>query len=480
MLNHWTIIPAVVLGFLILTLIVGLRAGRGRVHTTADHVVGGRNLGFLLVFFVSIGEIYSSVAFLGQPGWAYEHGVSIFSNVGVYLSFVAFWLGPKIWSAGKESGYLTQAQFLGDRYQSPLLRTVAAIVGITALVPYICVQIMGGGYVFNVTTDGRIPFWLGALLAFSVVAVYVYSGGLRAIGWVAVMKGIFMAVIGLYIVHHVVTHFFGSMSAMFHQIARRSPAHLMFPGPKGFVNFQFQTTSLINSLVAFYMWPHLFANFFSAREPKIIRQQAIFVPIYNLIALSFTLVGFAGILVLNNVKPDTVMVEMIKQVAPLWLVALFCAGALSASMVTGAACALAAAATIGNDLVQPRMHLTDRRLKRLIQTLVFVVIGAAYGLALLQPALIVYIILMAYALTAQMFPGVAASFYSQRITSKGVTAGLVAGFVTALVFIFRWVEPPGNMHAGFLGLCVNVPLMLAASYATTGRRKALALETHHT
>ena len=222
MLNHWTIVPTVVLGFLVLTLIVGLRAGKGRVNTTADHVVGGRSLGFLLVFFVSIGEIYSSVAFLGQPGWAYEHGVSIFSNVGVFLSLIAFWLGPKIWRAGKDEGYLTQAEFLGGRFDSNLLRGIAAGVGIVALVPYICVQIMGGGYVFNVTTDGHIPFWLGALVAFSVVAVYVYSGGLRAIGWVAVMKGIFMAVIGLYIVFHVVGHYFGSVSELFHQLAERS------------------------------------------------------------------------------------------------------------------------------------------------------------------------------------------------------------------------------------------------------------------
>jgi solute:Na+ symporter, SSS family len=157
----------------------------------------------------------------------------------------------------------------------------------------------------------------------------------------------------------------------------------------------------------------------------------------------------------------------------LWLVALFCAGALSASMVTGAACALAAAATIGNDLIQPRLRLPDIRLKRLIQTLVFVVIGAAYGLALLQPALIVYIILMAYALTAQLFPGVVASFYSRRVTARGVTAGLVAGFVTALVFIFRWIEPPGNLHAGFLGLCVNVPVMFAVSRTTASLAPAL-------
>jgi hypothetical protein len=81
---------------------------------------------------------------------------------------------------------------------------------------------------------------------------------------------------------------------------------------------------------------------------------------------------------------------------------LFCAGALSASMVTGGACALAAAATIGNDLLQPRLNWPDRKLKKAIQLLVFTVVGAAYIIALMQPALIVYIILMAYAFTAQM------------------------------------------------------------------------------
>ena len=48
MLNHWTIVPIFVLLFLAINLAIGLRAGRGHVKSTADHVVGGRNLGFLL------------------------------------------------------------------------------------------------------------------------------------------------------------------------------------------------------------------------------------------------------------------------------------------------------------------------------------------------------------------------------------------------------------------------------------------------
>jgi SSS family solute:Na+ symporter len=476
MLNHWTIVPIFVLAFLAVNLAIGLWASRGAVKSTADHVVGGRNLGFLLVFFVSIGEIYSSVAFLGQPGWAYEHGVQIIANVGIFIGMMAFWLGPKIWAAGREHGYLTQAQFFGHRFQSENLRAVASITGVIAMVPYISIQMMGAGYVFNITTRGRIPFWLGALLAFSVVAAYVYAGGLKAISWVAVLKGCFMASVGLYVVYRVVHQVYGSVPNMFQQIALHSPAHLTIPGPKHFATYTFHTTSLLNSLVAFYMWPHMFANFFGAQNARIIRRQAIFIPLYNILTLSFTLVGFAGILILPGIRPDSVMVEMLLKVAPLWLVGLFCAGALSASMVTGGACSLAAAATIGNDLLQPRLHWPDRRLKRMIQSLVFVIVGAAYVIALMQPALIVYIILMAYSFTAQLFPATIAAFYTHIASGTAILCGLVAGFLTAITFVLNIVTSPYNIHPGILGLAANLAVILATTYVLR-RRKNPVLAT---
>ena len=460
MLNHWAIVPAFVVLFLAINLTIGLLAGRGHGKSTSDHVVGGRSLGFLLVFFMSIGEIYSSVAFLGQPGWAYEHGVQILANVGIFIGMVAFCLGPKIWAFGREHGCLTQAQLFGERFQSPGLRAVASITGIVAMVPYLSIQMIGAGYVFNITTGGRIPFWAGALLAFSVVAIYVYAGGLRAISWVAVLKGCFMATVGLYVVHRVVHQSYGSVPHMFHEIAMRSPASLTLPGPKGFATYTFHTTSLLNSLVAFYMWPHMFANFYGARDPRVIQRQAILIPLYNIITLSFTLVGFAGILVLHGIRPDTVMVEMLLRVAPLWLVGLFCAGALLASMVTGGACALAAAATIGNDLLQPWLKWSDRELKQAIQLLVFTVVGAAYVIALMQPALMVYILLMAYSFTAQMFPAAIAAFYTKTKSGTPVLCGLAAGFVTALIFVLHIVQPPFNIHPGILGLAINIAVLL--------------------
>jgi len=473
MLNHWQIVPVFVIGFLMTTLYLGIRGGRGRIHSSTDHVLGGRTLGLALVFFVSVGEIYSSVAFLGQPGWAYQHGVGMLLPVGTFIPLMAFWLGPRIWQVGKTAGALTQAQFFGARFNSQLLRAMAAVVALVGLIPYMAVQMMGGGYILDITTRGHIPFWLGALFAFGVVAIYVYSGGLRGIGWVAVFKGIFMAVVGVFIVFRVVRFYYGGISGLFTRLATVSPAYLTLPGPHHFVTYTFWSTSLLISLCAFYMWPHLFANFFAVKSPRVIRQQAIFLPLYNVLSTIFMLVGFAGILILPSIKPDTVMVEMVMRVAPLWLVALFCTGALSASMVTGAACSLAAAATLGNDLLQPQLKLQDPELRKLIQILVFFVVAAAYVIALLRPATIVYIILTAYGFTSQFFPLTLAVVYNWKVSAAGGIAALAAGFGVISFFVFGPLSPPYGIHAGILGLAVNVPTMFVVSRYTLAREAKL-------
>ena len=166
------------------------------------------------------------------------------------------------------------------------------------MIPYISIQMIGAGYVFNITTNGRIPYWAGALLAFSVVGHLCVRGRSARHQLGSRIEGLLYGGVGLYVVYRVIHQFYGNIPGMFHQIAMRSPAHLTIPGPKGFATYTFHTTSLLNSLVAFYMWPHMFANFFGAREPRVIRRQAILIPLYNIITLSFTLVGFAGILVL--------------------------------------------------------------------------------------------------------------------------------------------------------------------------------------
>ena len=47
---EWVWVPIIVIGFLLISLYLGIRGGTGSSATTADHVVAGRKLGLLLLF----------------------------------------------------------------------------------------------------------------------------------------------------------------------------------------------------------------------------------------------------------------------------------------------------------------------------------------------------------------------------------------------------------------------------------------------
>ena len=462
----WIWTPIAILAYLLITLYLGLRAAKGRQRSVSEHVVAGRGLPLVLVFFIAVGEIYSSQSFQGQPGWGYAYGVPILyaTMIGTMATMVAYWLGPRVWQRAKENNVFTQAQFLGHYYRSPNLRSLVSVVSLFALIPYVSIQIIGAGYVFRVTTQGRIPYWAGSLIAFSIVAIYVSRGGLRGISWVAVFKGFLMLTVGGIAVVQVIYRHYGSLTRMFEQIAAASPQHLTLPGNTGIMNYTFWSTSILVYMCGFYMWPHLFQNFFGARDGRTIRLQAILVPLYNFISWAFIMVGFAGILLIKNGIPDAVMIEMVMRSAPPWLVAIFCAGAMSASMVTASAATLVSAATLANDLIAPRRHLPDERLRRLIQVLVVVVMAAAYLFAILQQSTIAFILLMAYGFVCQFFPlAIGAIYFSERLNGPAAIAALLAGSsVTAFFIVGPWPRP-GGFHPGFLGLVVNCAVLLTAS-----------------
>ena len=467
---EWVWVPIIVIGFLLISLYLGIRGGTGSSATTADHVVAGRKLGLLLLFFVAVGEIYSSASFLGGPGWAYEHGVPILYSpmTGILAVLVMYWLGPRIQSAGSRLNLLTQAHNLSTRFQSRALGNHAAIVVLVALCPYIAIQIIGAGHIFEVTTGGNVPYWLGSLVAFAVVAIYVYAGGLRGISYVAVFKGLFLLVVTIALVGSVVYSNYGGFADMFRQIADRSPEHLTLPGKKQFFGYTWWTTAVLNGVCGYFMWPHLFTNFFGAKSPDTIKRQAILTPAYHLVSLTLVMVGFAGILVIPALEQsDRIMMEMVMGTsAPIWLVALLAAGALSASMITGATTTLAAAATLGHDLIQNRFQLPDPQLRRLIQVLVLVIIGAAYVFAMTVGASLIFILLMAYGVISQFFPLVVASLYWRRCTAQGALAGFILGTLVAVFFIVGPYPHPYDIHPGIIGMIVNTIALVTVSRFT--------------
>jgi SSS family solute:Na+ symporter len=463
----WIWVLVVMCIFLFFSVWLGTRGNSNLRGSTADHVVAGHGLGFLAIFFISVSEFYSANTFLGAPGWAYQHGVAVLngSMVGLLALLVMYWLGPRIQGVGKKLNLLTQAHFLRMRFNSELLGGLAAVVALCALIPYISVQIMGAGYVFNVATNGHVPFWLGGLAAYGVVAIYVFRGGLRGIGYVAVFKGIFMLIMIVVLAKIVVHKNYGTVSEMFRQIAAESPKSLTLPGAQNFFGFTWWTTSVLNGMCGYFMWPHLFSNFYAAQEGRVIKRMAIATPVYTIVDFIIIIIGFAGILIVKDLaRPDQIMMRMVMNSGlPVFLVALIAAAALSASMVAGAALTLAATATLGNDLMQKHLRLADSNLKRLMQYLVFVIIGLSYLFSMSVVSTLQYIMLMAYGVISQFFPVVVAGLYWKRCTAAGALSGLLAGSVVAIFLTIGPYPHPFDIHPGIIGMLINAAILVLVS-----------------
>jgi solute:Na+ symporter, SSS family len=472
-METWQIVTAVTAGYLLFTLFVGLFSGRRASESVQGFVAADRGFGLVVMYFVVGATVFSAFAFLGGPGWAYSRGAAAFYILAYGVAGIAPWyvLGPRAAALGRRFGYVTQAQMLAGRFPSRFLSLFLALVSLAAFVPYITLQVSGAGIVFNAVTEGRVPFWLGAALAYGVVLCYVLYGGVSSVGWTNVVQGIFMIgiawTLGLYLPYHL----YGGIGPMFEQIAAERPELLTVPGlTAGGAPWTWggYSSAVLVSTIGFTMWPHLFMKAFTARSDDTLRRTVVLFPSFQLFLIPVFLIGFAGVLFPTPPSsPDAILPHMILSTGlPALVVGLFCAGALAASMSTGDALLHASASILVEDGVRPFVRLEDRTQRLLMRAAVVGVSLLAYAFALSTPASLVRLLLSSYGVVAQLAPIVVAALYWRRATTAGALAGLLGGSITTLLFFLYPEARPLDIHEGILGVLANVALLVGVSLAT--------------
>ena len=150
-----TSLPAVIAAYLIVTLTIGLLAGRRSSHSVTGYVAADRSFGLLVMYFVTGASVFSAFAFLGGPGWAYSRGAAAFYILahGVLGMAPFYWIGPRVAELGRRHGYVTQAQLLTGRFPSRELSALLALLSLIAFVPYITLQMRGAGIVIEAVTE---------------------------------------------------------------------------------------------------------------------------------------------------------------------------------------------------------------------------------------------------------------------------------------------------------------------------------------
>jgi solute:Na+ symporter, SSS family len=469
-MERWHIITAIVAGYLTVTLAIGLAAGRRVSSSVAGYVAADRQFGLVAMYFITGATIFSAFAFLGGPGWAYSRGAAAFYIMVYGILGIAPWyfLGPKAGRLGRRFGFVTQAQLVVGRFPSRAFSVLLAVVSVAAFVPYLMLQMSGAGIVFSAVTDGHVPFWLGAALAYAVVVTYVLSSGVSAVGWTNVFQGMFMLGVAWALGLYIPIQLYGGVGAMFERIAEVRPELLTAPGLRADGtpwSWGAYSSAILASSIGFIMWPHLFMKSFTARDDRTLRRTVVLFPTFALFLIPVFLIGFAGVLFPTPPPaPDFILPHMILETGlPVFVVGIFCAGALSASMSTGDAVLHGAASVAVEDGVRPLWRIDDAQRRFLMRVLVLAIGGLAYYFAIIQQQTLVWLLLTAYGLVCQLAPPVYAALYWRRATTRGAFAGLAAGIAANVFFLVRPGLRPFEIHEGILGVLVNVAVLVLVS-----------------
>ena len=466
------LITIIILAYLAITLGVGLVAGRRASRSVQGFVAGDRDFGLLVMYFITGATVFSAFAFLGGPGWAYSRGAAAFYILSYGVLGMAPWyaMAPRVAALGRRFGFVTQAQLLVGRFPSKKLSLLMALLTLAAFVPYITIQMRGAGIVMEAVTDGAIPLWAGAAVAYGIVLVYVLASGVSAIGWTNTLQGVFMLVIAWALGIYLPYRLYGGVGPMFERILAERPELLSLPGLTGSGEpwtWGGYSTAILASAIGLTMWPHLFMKAFTARDDRTMRRTVILFPTFQLFLIPVFLIGFAGVLFPEAPDdPDFVLPFLIlRSELPALVVGLFCAGALSASMSTGDALLHAAASITVADGVQPVKRLSDRAQRTLMRVLVVVVGGVAYLFALSEGLSLVDLLLASYGIICQFMPALLSAMYWRRATTAGVLAGLVAGSAVSVFFFLLPDLKPLGVHEGILGLAVHIPVLVGVTLA---------------
>jgi SSS family solute:Na+ symporter len=454
--------------------VAGFRARSGRKMNLEEWSVAGRSFGVIFVWFLMAGEIYTTFAFLGASGWAYSRGapalyILAFNTLGYVISF---YILPAVWHLGRRFGLQTQSDFFEKRYNSKWLGLFVSLLGVLFVIPYLQIQLTGVGIIVQVASYDQIPRNVSMLIAVSIVAAFVFLGGMRSIAWVSVLKDLLMVVAALSVGVYVPVHYFGGIAPLFQKLIETHPSHLVMPGSTKALGHSWFISTVILSACGYFMWPHTFSTAFSARSAKILRRNAIVTPLYTMSLVFILIAGFATLLIEPGLKNGDMSLLALarKTFSPWFLGVIGGAGALTA-MVPAGIILLTASTLFAKNVIRPLANIqNDEQVARLAKATVLFLAAISFILATHSSTTLVALLLLGYAGISQLFPGVLLGLFWPRVTKPGVIIGLITGLAISGTLLLSGHDPFYGFNAGFFALFVNTTVVILVSLASKQQR----------
>jgi SSS family solute:Na+ symporter len=478
----------VVVLFLLVT-VLGFAASRWRRADDLMHLdewgLGGRSFGSWITWFLLGGDLYTAYTFVAVPALMFGAGAAGFFAVPytIIIYPLVFLVVIRLWSVSHVRGFVTPADFVRSRFDSPTLALLVAITGIVATMPYIALQLVGIEAILKAMgVEGDLPL----IVAFIILAIYTYNSGLRAPALIAVVKDtlIYLTIIVAVIV---IPSKLGGWDAIFGAAEEKFSAAggpgviLPATGQLGYA------TLALGSALALFLYPHSITGVLAASNRDALKRNMSALPIYSLALGLIALLGFMAIAA--GTKPigtdgNTIVPVLFQQMFPSWFAGIAFAAIGIGALVPAAIMSIAAANLFTRNIYKEYLNkdATPRQEARVAKIASLVVkLGAVAAILGLNPQFSIDLQLIGGVIILQTLPSVALGLYTRWLHRGGLIAGWIAGMATGLLLVYNipklnpdktvarehfggssfplsklGLDSKSAIYAGFLALLVNL------------------------
>ena len=452
---------------LIVSVLVALLARKGFIaDSMKDIMVASGSFGAFLLFFISVGEIYSIGTLIGAPGAIYSRG----ANYGVWfichilLAYVVgYFLNPAIWKLGQLAKAMTICDLFGWRYNSKGMQVLSAVVCIMFLVPWIQNQFSGMAILLKYLDLG-IDFGPAVVISALIAFAYIAAAGIRASAYVSILKDFLLILAVVVVGGTAIAVYPGGVSGIFHTVAAKMPDMLTVTTEPITAGATFTISTILFQMLGFYMLPISLQATLTSSNAKNLRKNAIYMPLYMVMFPFLVIAAYYALVAIPGLeKADYALLAVAVKHLPTWVVGLIAGGGALTAILVMAFTALSVGGMFSKNIlgvIKPDM--AQAQMVRLTQVATALFLAAGVIMTLYFPTLMASVINASYAGLTQPFVAIMFAFFWQKATKWGVGAGLVAGTVS--LFLMNTV--PYALNKGMVALVINVVVAVVVSLLT--------------
>ncbi len=469
--------------FLFSIAFLGTRFQRHKAQNAEDFSTGSGTIRWPFLVMTYIASLMSTWVFFAGPGAYYRGGFGYWASELSYICLfpvIVHFVMNKVWLINRSRHYTTPADIYYDRFKSPLLRFLLALIFLSASFPTVTSVLTAIAKASEIATGGQVNYRFILVIIGIVIIAYVMIGGLKSIVMTDTIQGLlYIGILWAIVIVCLIIGFQGSFSRAFSTVWNNTNEWFSYPGPDNWVPYSARFGYPFCCAIGWtIMLPHVFIRSGYAGSSLQTQRKLMFLtPVLQVIVWSgCMIIGLIAIGLLPGLSTaDTEYIipyliqNIITNIHPTAAVLLmigFFVGAVSVGVTTADSFLLVSGSILTEDILIHTFHLKLSERSRLLAVrIVIALIGAvSIFLALDPPGMIFTMIMFANAIVMPLFPILVIGIYWKRATKQAAVTASITGTILVLLTYFVW--DLGGSWYGTFGLIGSTLCMVFISLLT--------------